>query len=184
LAAQLATFLAPDDLVVLDGGHTTFWSNDFTPALQPRTVFHEPGMGHLGFGVPYANALAVAFPSRRVVTVTGDGAFGFSLVELDTARRLGLRTITVIADNALWGVISMAQRHSGFSLGTDLSGTDYAAIATGFGCLGIRVEDIADFPAAYEKALASPVPAVIDVVVRFEPHPNMPDFGRTTALPA
>jgi thiamine pyrophosphate-dependent acetolactate synthase large subunit-like protein len=184
LASQLAARLHPDDLVVLDGGHTTFWSNDFVPALQPRTVFHEPGMGHLGFGVPYANALAIAHPERRVVTITGDGAFGFSLVELDTARRLGLRTITVIADNALWGVISLAQRRGGFSLGTDLSGTDYAAIANGFGCVGIRVDDIADFPAAYEKALASELPVVIDAVVRFEPHPNMPDFGRTTATPS
>jgi thiamine pyrophosphate-dependent acetolactate synthase large subunit-like protein len=184
LARQLGTFISPDDLVVLDGGHTTFWGNDFTPALHARTVFHEPGMGHLGFGVPYANALALAEPDRRVLLITGDGAFGFSLVELDTARRLGLRTITVIHDNARWGVISLAQRHAGFSLGTDLAGTDYAAIAEGFGCLGIRVEDLADLPSAYEKALASPLPVVIDVVVRFEPHPMMPDFGRTTANPS
>jgi thiamine pyrophosphate-dependent acetolactate synthase large subunit-like protein len=184
LARELAAVISPTDLVVLDGGHTTFWSNDFVAALEPRTVFHEPGMGHLGFGVPYANALAVVQPERRVVTITGDGAFGFSLIELDTARRLGLRTITVIHDNALWGIISLAQRHDGFSLGTDLSGTDYAAIANGFGCLGIRVENVADFPAAYEKALASELPAVIDVVVRFEPHPTMPDFGRTVASPA
>jgi thiamine pyrophosphate-dependent acetolactate synthase large subunit-like protein len=183
LASRLADLIAPDDLVVLDGGHTTFWSNDFTAALQPRTVLHDPGMAHLGFGVPYANALALAHPDRRVVTITGDGAFGFTLVELDTARRLGLRTITVIHDNARWGVISLAQRAAGFSLGTDLSGTDYAAIATGFGCLGLRIEDLAELPAAYDKALASELPAVLDVVVRFEPHPMMPAFGRTTAAP-
>lgn len=183
LARSLGELVNPDDLVVLDGGHTTFWSNDFTPALQPRTVFHEPGMGHLGFGMPYANALAIACPGRRVLTITGDGAFGFSVAELDTARRLGLRTITVIHNNALWGVISLAQRHAGFSLGTDLSGTDYAAVANGFGCLGIRVDDLHELPAAYEKALSSPLPAVLDVAVRFEPHPMMPAFGRTTAAP-
>jgi thiamine pyrophosphate-dependent acetolactate synthase large subunit-like protein len=115
-----------------------------------------------------------------VVLVTGDGAFGFSIAELDTARRLGLRTITVVHDNASWGVIGLAQRQAGFSLGTDLSGTDYAAVAAGFGCLGIRVERLADFPAAWREAVASDRPAVLDVAVRFEPHPMMPAFVRAT----
>jgi thiamine pyrophosphate-dependent acetolactate synthase large subunit-like protein len=181
LARELADLIDADSLVVLDGGHTTFWSNDFAPALRPRTVLHEPGMAQLGFGVPYANALALAHPDRQVVTITGDGSFGFCVAELDTARRLGLRTITVIHDNSAWGVISLAQRSAGFSLGTDLSGTDYAAIATGFGCLGLRVADLADLPKAFAQARASDLPVVIDVVVRFEPHPMMPDFGRAIA---
>lgn len=184
LARELADLVSPDDRVVLDGGHTTFWSNDFIAARRPRTVFHDPGMGHLGFGIPYANALALADRSRRVVTITGDGAFGFSVAELDTARRLGLRTITVIHNNASWGVIGLAQMHAGFTLGTDLSGTDYAAIANGFGCLGLRVDDIADLARTWDKALASELPVVLDVVVRFEPHPMMPEFGRTTASPS
>ncbi len=181
LACAVARMLRPEDLVVLDGGHTSFWSNDFVPALDPRRVFHEPGMAQLGFGVPYANALALAFPDRRVVTITGDGAFGFHVAELDTARRLGLRTITVIADNASWGVIGAAQERAGFSLGTDLSGTDYAGIARGFGCLGIRVDDLADLSAAYSLACESPAPVVLDCRVRFEPHPMLPAFGRTTS---
>jgi thiamine pyrophosphate-dependent acetolactate synthase large subunit-like protein len=183
LARRLGELISPEDRVVLDGGHTSFWSNDFTPALHPRRIVHEPGMAQLGFGLPYANALALADPDHRVITITGDGAFGFSLAELDTARRLGLRTITVIHDNARWGVIGLAQRHAGIDVGTDLSGTDYAAIADGFGCVGLRIEDLSDLPAAWEKALASDLPVVLDVVVRFDPHPMMPDFGRTTAPP-
>jgi len=184
LARQLGELIADDDLVVLDGGHTAFWSNDFTPAVQPRTVVHEPGMGHLGFAMPCANALALAHPHRRVLTITGDGAFGFSVAELDTARRLGLRTITVIHNNALWGIISVAQRRAGFSMGTDLSGTDYAAVAAGFGCVGIRVENLDDLASAFGEARSSHLPVVLDVRVRFEPHPMLADFGRTTEAPS
>jgi len=183
-AVVLGELIADDDLVVLDGGHTAFWSNDFTPAVQPRTVVHEPGMGHLGFAMPCANALALAHPHRRVLTITGDGAFGFSVAELDTARRLGLRTITVIHNNALWGIISVAQRRAGFSMGTDLSGTDYAAVAAGFGCVGIRVENLDDLASAFGEARSSHLPVVLDVRVRFEPHPMLADFGRTTEAPS
>ena len=64
LARELGDWLPDDALVVYDGGHTTFWSNDLTPALEPRTRFHDPGMAHLGFGLPYALALQAAFPGR------------------------------------------------------------------------------------------------------------------------
>ena len=127
-----------------DGGHTTFWSNDLTPALEPRTRFHDPGMAHLGFGLPYALALQAAHPGRPVVNVTGDGAFGFTLAELDTARRLGLPVVTVIHDNAAWGVIRFGQERAGFELDTALEGTDYAAVARAFGCHGERVTELGE----------------------------------------
>ena len=79
-------------------------------------------------------------PGRPVVNITGDGAFGFTLQELDTARRHGLPAVTIIHNNAAWGIIRAGQRAQlDFELGTSLAGTDYAAIARGFGCLGETV---------------------------------------------
>jgi thiamine pyrophosphate-dependent acetolactate synthase large subunit-like protein len=179
--AQLARALGeaiPDDaLVVYDGAHTSFWSNDLTPVSGPRTRFHDPGSGHLGFGVPYAHALALLEPGRPVIDITGDGAFGFSVAELDTAVRLGLRVVHVIHDNQAWGVISFSQRRLGFSLGTDLPGTDYAAIARGFGARGERVDTPGEVGPALNRALAADGPSVIDARVSFVPHPGLPRFG-------
>jgi thiamine pyrophosphate-dependent acetolactate synthase large subunit-like protein len=138
LARELGDALPDDALAVYDGGHTTFWSNDLTPATEPRTRFHEPGMAHLGFGLPHALALSRILPGRPVVNITGDGAFGFTLSELDTARRYGLAAINVIHNNEAWGVIRLGQARQEFELGTDLSGSDYAAIARAFGCHGRR----------------------------------------------
>lgn len=177
LAEEVAAWLPDDALVTYDGGHTSFWSNDLTPVIEPRTRFHEPGMAHLGFGTPYAHALALLHPGRTVVNLTGDGAFGFTVQELDTARRLGLRVVHVIHDNAAWGVIRLGQGRAGFELGTELGDVDHAAIARAFGCHGERVGLREDVRPALERAAASGLPAVVDVAVRLEPHPGLPRFA-------
>jgi thiamine pyrophosphate-dependent acetolactate synthase large subunit-like protein len=177
LAREIGAWLPDDALAVYDGGHTTFWSNDLTPALEPRTRFHDPGMAHLGFGLPYALALQAAFPGRTVVHITGDGALGFTLAELDTARRNGLPVVTVVHDNAAWGVIRFGQERAGFELDTSLEGTDYAAVARAFGCHGERVTEAGDVRPALDRALASGLPAVVDVATRFVPHPSLPRFA-------
>ena len=179
LAAAVGRAMPADALAVYDGGHTTFWSNDLTPVHAVRTRFHDPGMSHLGFGLPYALALQAMHPGRPVFNLTGDGAFGFTMQELDTARRHGLPVINVIHNNEAWGVIRMGQRLAlDFEFGTSLAGTDYAAIARGFGCHGETVLDADEIPAALARALASKLPAVLDCRTRFLPHPATPAFGR------
>jgi thiamine pyrophosphate-dependent acetolactate synthase large subunit-like protein len=177
LARAIGRALPADALAVFDGGHTSFWSNDFTPVAEPRTRLHEPGMSLLGFGLAYAIALQLAHPGRAVVNITGDGAFGFTLQELDTARRLRTPVVNIIHNNAAWGIIRQGQRQLGFELGTALEETDYAAIARGFGGHGETVTAPEQLAPALSRALASGLPAVIDCRVRFEPHPALPAFG-------
>ena len=177
-ARAIASAMPADALAVFDGGHTTFWSNDFTPVHEVRTRFHEPGMSHLGFGLPYALSLQVQYPARPVLNITGDGSFGFTLQELDTARRCGLPVVTVIHNNAAWGIIRAGQRKQlDFEMGTALDGIDYAAVARGFGCHGEVVTRPQEVAAALQRAFASGLPAVLDCRTRFVPHPAGPAFG-------
>jgi thiamine pyrophosphate-dependent acetolactate synthase large subunit-like protein len=178
LAQAIADAMPADALAVFDGGHTTFWSNDITPVHEVRTRFHEPGMSHLGFGLPYALALKLLHPHKAVINITGDGSFGFTLQELDTARRNGLAVVTVIHNNASWGIIRSGQRKQlDFEMGTALDGTDYAAIARGFGCLGETVTRAQDVGPAMKRALDSGLSVVLDCRTRFVPHPATPLFG-------
>lgn len=183
LARAFGEAVPEDALVVYDGGHTTFWSNEFTPAREPRTRFHDPGMAHLGFGLPYALALQLRYPDRPVFNVTGDGAFGFTLQELDTARRHGLPAITLIHDNASFGIIRAGQEQQGFELGASLEGTDCVAVAQAFGCFGERVTEPAELRPALRRALDAGLPAVIDARVFFEGYPELAAFRRM-ATPA
>jgi thiamine pyrophosphate-dependent acetolactate synthase large subunit-like protein len=177
LAKAVADAMPADALAVFDGGHTSFWSNDLTPAREVRTRFHEPGMSHLGFGLPAAIALKSQFPNQPVFNITGDGAFGFTLNELDTARRYRLPVITVVHNNAAWGVIRMGQKLGmDFEMATALEDTDYAAIARGFGCHGEVVTRAGDVAAAVQRALASGLPAVLDCRTKFVPHPAVGQF--------
>jgi acetolactate synthase-1/2/3 large subunit len=182
LAKAVGEWLPPDSLVVYDGGHTTFWSNELTPATEPRSRFHDPGMAQLGFGTPYALALKLQHPDRPVVNIIGDGSFGFTIQELDTARRYGLNAIHVLHDNASFGIIQAGQTPQGFELGTDLAGTDYVAIARAFGCHAERVTRPEEIKPALDRALASGLPAVVDVQVFFEPYPSLDAF-RKMAMP-
>jgi acetolactate synthase-1/2/3 large subunit len=178
LAKAIADALPHDALAVYDGGHTTFWSNDFTPVHEVRTRFHEPGMSHLGFGLAYALALQAVHPGKPVVNITGDGSFGFTMNELDTARRYKLAVVNIIHNNAAWGIIRQGQKMQlDFEMGTGLEETDYAAIARGFGCHGETVTCAQDLAPALQRAFASGLPAVLDCRTRFVPHPAMPMFG-------
>ena len=179
LARAIGEALPRDAIAIYDGGHTTFWSNDLTPAHAPRTRFHDPGMAQLGFGLPYALALQLQHPRHPVFNITGDGAFGFTLQELDTARRYSLPVINVIHNNAAWGIIRAGQKAQlDFELGTSLAETDYAAIARGFGCFGETVRQPSEVAPTIARARESGLPAVLDCQTRFVPHPCMPAFGR------
>ncbi len=177
VAREFGRWLPDNSHVVYDGGHTTFWTNDLTPAGEPGERFNDSGMAQLGFGTPFAHAIKAAYPERPVFNVIGDGSFGFTIQELDTARRYGLNVVHVIHNNSAWGVIKAGQKVAGFSLGGDLEDTDYAAIARAFGCFGQVVERPEELTAALQAALDSGLPAVVDVCTRHERHPSMPFFG-------
>ncbi len=177
LNETLSALLPQDALVVYDGAHTSFWANDVFPVSAPRTRFHEPGMGQLGFGLPYALALQVTHPEQLVVNVCGDGSFGFTAMELDTARRYRLPVLNVLHNNAAWGVIRAGQSHSGFEFMTDLEGTDYAALARGLGCHGENVKTLDEVAPALAQAAASGLPAVLDCRTSFVSHPSMHHFA-------
>ena len=101
-----------------------------------------------------------------MIDITGDGAFGFNVAELDTAVRYGISVVHVIHDNQAWGVIAQSQKRLGFELGTSLEGTDDAAIARGFGAHGEHVTSVDEVAPALARALAVGGPAVIDARVR------------------
>lgn len=178
LARAIAAALPADALAVYDGAHTSFWSNDLTPVRTPRSRFHDAAMGQLGFGLPFAAAVQLARPNQPVFNITGDGSFGFTLTELDTLRRYALPVITIIHNNAAWGVIAAAQERQGFALGVELAGVDYAAIARSFKCHGEVVEHPEQLASALARARASGLPAVLDCRTRFIPHPRLVAFGR------
>ncbi len=160
--AAVQARLGADAIVVADGGDALSHAR---VGLSARTWLDPGSLGCLGVGVPFGIAAALACPQRAVVVVSGDGAFGFNAVELDTAARHGARVVFVVLDNAAWQIEVDDQRASyGRVVGTRLQLADWAAVARGFGVAARRVEAPADLDAALEWAFAHR-PALLDVVV-------------------
>ena len=165
LLAALQDQLDADAIVIADGGD--FLS--FTRVGLPASTYLDPGsLGCIGIGTPFGVAASLAFPQRQVVVATGDGAFGFNAMEIDTAVRHAAPVLIVVANNGAWQVEVHDQNDThGKVVGTRLQFADHAAMARAFGMYAERVERTEDLAGAIERALAHR-PALLDVVVTTE----------------
>ena len=162
LLAALREALPADSVVVADGGD--FLS--FARVGLPASTYLDPGsLGCIGVGTPFGVAASLALPGRTVVVATGDGAFGFNAMEIDTAARHKAPVLIVVANNGSWAIeVRDQQETHGKVVGTHLQYADHAAMARGFGLHAERIERAEDLPAAIERALKN-LPALLDVVV-------------------
>lgn len=162
LLGELQKQLAPDAVIIADGGD--FLS--FARVGLPASTYLDPGsLGCIGIGTPFGVAASLAFPDRQVVVATGDGAFGFNAMEIDTAVRHKAPVLIVVANNGAWQIEVHDQNDThGKVVGTRLQFSDHAAMARAFGMHAERVEKTEDLPGAIERALANR-PALLDVVV-------------------
>ena len=163
---ELAARLGPDDVVISDASFAAGWISAHIPARKAgRNFLFARGQGGLGYAVPAALGAAVARPEGRVVTVSGDGGFGYAIGELATHRQHGLRTINVVLNNGTLGWLAMWQRmfFEGLQQSVDLEGPDFAKVGDGLGLHGRRVEEPGALAAAMDEAFSSDRPVVLDV---------------------
>ncbi len=165
LAATLRAALPPEAAVVTDAGNFAPWIYRYVPHTRPGTMF-GPTSGAMGYAVPAAIGVKLATPDRPVVAIAGDGGFGMTMAEVQTAARLGLGAfVCIVMDNGLYGTIAAHQRreYPGRAVGTDLGEADFAAVARGLGAMAETVADNAAFGPALTRALAADRPAVLHV---------------------
>ena len=124
-----------------------------------------PTSGSMGYGFPAAVAASIAHPDRTVICFAGDGCFQMTLNELSTARQHGATPIVIVANNGRYGTIRMHQEktYPGRVSGTNLENPDYAALARAYGGHGETVSRQDAFPDAFARALASGLPAIIEL---------------------
>jgi acetolactate synthase I/II/III large subunit len=130
--------LAPDAVVIADGGDFLSFAR---VALSPATYLDPGPLGCIGLATPFAIGAAKAAPGRQVVAVTGDGAFGFSAMEIDTAVRHKVPMLIVVSNNGSWAIeVRDQMERFGKAVGTELQFADYAAMARAFGLKAWRIE--------------------------------------------
>lgn len=173
LCHELTHVLPDNAILVADTGYAALWTGNLVFLRHPSQTYLRAA-GSLGWAFPASIGAKAAAPDRPVVCFTGDGGFSYHLPELETARRCGLKTITVVNNNHCLsqGVRNLNIAYEGRPEGRKSDcyvyrETDFARVAQSFDCLGITVERPQDFAGAFDRAMASELPAVIDVKTEF-----------------
>lgn len=158
----------PDDgLLVNELTQVGYLANVAYPVFTERAYIAPGYQGTLGYGFPTALGAKAAHPHRPVVSITGDGGFGWCMSELSTARKYGLGVVTVIFNDAAFGNVRRTQ-HDTFAnryIGSDLVNPDFVALGHAFGVHATRVSTPAALQAELSNAIAVDQPALIEVTV-------------------
>ncbi|OBF73966.1 hypothetical protein A5750_14055 [Mycobacterium sp. 852002-51613_SCH5001154] len=164
--AELAPMLDRDAIVVIDAGDFGSYAGRVIDSYQAGCWLDSGPFGCLGSGPGYALAAKLARPDRQVVLLQGDGAFGFSGMEWDTLVRHNVPVVSVIGNNGIWGL----EKHPmealyGYSVVAELRpGTRYDEVVRALGGHGELVSAPAELRPALERAFASGLPAVVNVL--------------------
>ena len=161
--------IAPDMTVATDVGQHQMWTAQHFPFVRPRQLITSGGLGTMGFGLGAAmGAAASDAQGRPVALVTGDGSFRMNLTELSTIACYNIPVIVVIFNNGTlgmvrqWQTLFFGKRYSQTTLDR---GPDFMKLAEAYGLEGTRVDSMAAFTEAFEKACAARRPCIIECLL-------------------
>lgn len=173
LAGAIRAALPDDGIFVSEMTQIGYWSNMAFPVYKPRTYITPGYQGTLGYGFPTSLGVKVGNPDVPVISVNGDGGFGFALNELSTMVRHGINTIVVVFNDNAYGNVRRIQQDQfgGRLIASDLLNPDLVKLAEAFGVTGRRAETAPALRTSIEEAIKADEPTLIEVPVGVMPNP-------------
>ncbi len=164
--AAVNAFLDDSTIVVADGGDIVSACAKVIDLTQPGQWLDPGPLGCLGVGMPFALAAQALYPHKKVLVISGDGAFGLNGFEYDTALRFNLPIVSIVGNDAAWGQIRGPQINmlgEARAVATSLAPTRYDRVVAALGGWGEHVETPEDIGPALARAFASGQPACVNV---------------------
>jgi acetolactate synthase I/II/III large subunit len=161
LIKAIDNYLDEQSILVMDGGDILSFARVGLRAVRSLDC---GALGCLGVGVPFATAAAIAHPERKVIAVIGDGAFGFTAMEVSTAARHHAKALFIVANNAAWNIDRQDQleRYGGHLVGVELPDHRYDLLAQGLGLYAETVDQADELDGAIRRGLDN-APALLNV---------------------
>jgi acetolactate synthase I/II/III large subunit len=167
LFGEIQHFIDDETIVVVDAGGSSYWAPAYLELTPENQALYPRGAAAIGSALPMALGAQLAAPEKRVICISGDGGFGYNIMELETAVRLNLPVVNVIVNNHSLGM----ERRGYIDYAGEVppgpvsfSPQDFSRIAQAFNCFGVRAERPGDIREAISAALASGQPAIVDVL--------------------
>ncbi|MSQ12859.1 MAG: thiamine pyrophosphate-binding protein [Dehalococcoidia bacterium] len=160
LMREVRDFMQRDAYLIVDGHETLNFARQSIPTYMPFHRMNSGTHGNMGVGVPFAIGTQAAHPNAQVIAVTGDGAFGWHGMEIDTAIRHKLNVLWVVSNNANFTAgdkPANPQKRLGFQR--------YDKMMEALGGHGELVERPEQIRPALDRAAASGKPALVNVFV-------------------
>jgi len=163
---ELGRRLERDAVVICDGGDFASYAGKLVEVFQPGCWLDTGPYGCLGNGMGYALAARALRPSSQVVVLLGDGAAGFSLMDVDTLVRHRMPVVMIVGNNGIWGLEKHPmQAIYGWDMACDLQpGCRYDEVVRALGGAGETVTRPGDIGPALDRAFASGVPYLVNVL--------------------
>ncbi|WP_302549109.1 biosynthetic-type acetolactate synthase large subunit [uncultured Desulfovibrio sp.] len=158
-------------IITTEVGQHQMWVAQFYTFTKPRTLLTSGGLGTMGYGFPAAVGAQFAFPQKKVITVAGDASLQMNIQELATVVANKLPIKVIILNNRYLGMVRQWQDlfyNQNYSSTNMEAQPDFVKLAEAYGAEGYRITSAADLRPVLEKALGTPNPAFIDVVVERE----------------
>ena len=163
---ELRQILDRDAVTIGDGGDFVSYAGKYLEPALPGTWLDPGPYGCLGTGMGYAMGARMTYPDRQVCVLFGDGAAGFSLMDVESLVRHNLPVVMVVGNNGIWGLEKHPmQALYGYDVAAELQpGLRYDKVVEALGGAGETVEKAADLGGALRRAFDSGVPYLVNVL--------------------
>lgn len=167
LCREVREIISRDTIIVVDGHEILNFGRQSIPVYEPGTSLNAGPHGCMGIGIPFGIGAKAARPDKPVLVLSGDGAFGWNGMEMDTAIRHKLNIVVVVSNNGGFTSKQTGRMSAGnigpVNIGRDLGYQRYDKMVEALGGYGEFVEKPDDIRAAIERAFASGKPALVNV---------------------
>ncbi|WP_334267591.1 acetolactate synthase AlsS [Edaphobacter sp. HDX4] len=183
LVHELQNLLSDDMTLCLDMGSFHIWLARYLYSFRARQVLMTNGQQTLGVGLPWAIAACLVRPREKVISISGDGGFLFSAMELETAVRLKCNLVQLVWIDGSYDMVRFQQVSKyGRASGVDFGPVDTVKFAESFGAKGLRIDAPDQISSTIKKALNMEGPVVIGIPVDYSDNRQLMNIVHPEAL--
>lgn len=180
---EVQKLLEPDVTLCLDMGSFHLWFARHLYSFRARQVLISNGQQTLGVALPWAIAATLVRPAEKVISISGDGGFLFSSMELETAVRLKSNLVHMVLIDGTYDMVGV-QEHAKYGRvsGVEFGPVDPVGYAQAFGAVGFLIRTAAEIAPVMKKALETPGPVIVGVHVDYRDNHKLFELAHDNAF--